>query len=312
MIVFGCCTYNRCERLPGLLAAMAGQDIGEPFTILIVDNASTDATCEVIAREASLHAYPLRYVYEPEPGITRARNRLIREAGDAEYLVMIDDDEMPDPGLIRHAVAGLRDEGADCVGGRIRLVLPGDRPAWLTPGLLSGLGHLDYGQEDFPVRSRTHPLWGGNIGFRMSVFRGDSALRFDNRYNRRGLGIGGGEDTMIFHRLLHEGRHIRYCAAMLVDHEVEPERVRRTYFLKRGWSRGLLFGRHRMTSDENMQELRGGSLVKDIWWASRQCVLHFFRRDPRYLEFLIRFAFGWGAVCGRIARFACRSARETG
>ena len=42
----------------------------------------------------------MRYVHEPAPGISAGRNRALDEAGDADLLSFIDDDEVPRPGWL--------------------------------------------------------------------------------------------------------------------------------------------------------------------------------------------------------------------
>src|SRR5208283_2659817 len=83
-----------------------------PFEVVVVDNASTDATCEVADRAASRGVVPVRYAYEPEPNRGKARNRGVALAAGA-LLAFCDDDVQAPPGWIAaHAAAH---GGRECV-----------------------------------------------------------------------------------------------------------------------------------------------------------------------------------------------------
>ncbi len=246
-LTFAVCTYNRAERLPALIAAMRAQASPIPFEILVVNNNSTDHTASVLDALRGQPGVPLRWVHEPEQGIVPARNRALAEALDSDILVFIDDDELPAPGLLAAAVHAILAEGADCAGGRIRLDFGSRaRPAWLSDELAGFLAQLDYGPEPFWIRDEGMPLWTANIAYAMELFRRDPQLRFDGRYSRRGHEAGGGEDEMMFRELLRRGARIRYRPDMVVEHGVEPWRLRRRYFFRLRYAAGVRYGRYRL------------------------------------------------------------------
>ena len=89
-------TYHRPDDLQALLPLLLDQARlaearGHPTTVLVVDNdpaASARAVVEAVGRGA------VRYVVEPEPGISAVRNRAMEEGGGG-LLAYIDDDERP-------------------------------------------------------------------------------------------------------------------------------------------------------------------------------------------------------------------------
>lgn len=86
--------YNEEDYLPACLDAVMANVAAGVAEIIVVDNASTDGTRAVIER------YPIvRYVLEPEKGITRARQRGFAEAS-GDILAYVDADTMPPPGWI--------------------------------------------------------------------------------------------------------------------------------------------------------------------------------------------------------------------
>src|SRR5215470_14722752 len=88
------CTYNRSRTLGETIESVATQALPQPLSweLLIVDNNSSDDTRRVV--EGFQRQYPerIRYFFEPQQGLSYARNAGIREAR-GEILVFIDDDE---------------------------------------------------------------------------------------------------------------------------------------------------------------------------------------------------------------------------
>jgi len=309
-LVYAVCTWNRAGRLPRLLRAMRAQSCPVPFEVLVVDNNSTDGTREVVERIAAEQGgAPVRYVFEPEQGIVPARNRAIEEAisAGADYLVFIDDDELPEPGLLEAAHDALAREGAVCVGGRI--LVPADGlPAWIDPELRAFLGEQDHGSHPFWVAGRDRPLWAGNIGYRMGLFREMSDLRFDTRYSRRGGEVGGGEDAVMFWTLLERGARIRYRPDMVVRHEVDPARLRRRYFLRLHHAAGYRHGRYRLeTRGRRVLGVPPFLLRQAAAFALRACGRALAGRPALRVAMNAAYAFGMA----RGAHAAWRAARGT-
>jgi len=244
-ITIALCTYNRAERLPPLVAALRTQVCDEPFRILFVDNNSTDRTAEVLSELAAQPGVPLTVAKEKQQGIVPARNRTVEESLASEFMLVMDDDELPQPGWIQSAVIALRDDGLDCVGGRVQVRFdPVPRPAWLGDDLLGFLAEVNYGDQPFEIRDDSTPVWTANVGYRTALFR--TGLRFDMRYSRVGKAIGGGEDVLMFHRLLEQKARVGYRPDMVVEHYVEPWRLKRSYFLKAHYVSGYKHGLHEL------------------------------------------------------------------
>src|SRR2546425_6789214 len=85
------CTFNRADLLPRSLDSVRNQmRTSADLEIMIVDNGSTDHTRDMVA-EVQAEDSRVRYVVEPNAGISHARNRALREAR-GEYLAFLDDD----------------------------------------------------------------------------------------------------------------------------------------------------------------------------------------------------------------------------
>jgi glycosyltransferase involved in cell wall biosynthesis len=81
--------------------------------VLVVDNASTDATAEVVRR------HPVRLLTEPRRGVSFARNRGIA-AGRGDVFAFIDGDCLADPAWIGELARPFQDPEVGCVAGELR------------------------------------------------------------------------------------------------------------------------------------------------------------------------------------------------
>lgn len=247
LLTFALCTFNRAARLEKLVGAMRRQTCPIPFEILAVNNNSTDNTPQVLEALQAQPGAPLRWVTEATQGIVAARNRAVEESLASDIMVFIDDDELPQPGLLDAAARAILDEGADCVGGRIEIDFSNhSRPAWLDDELLGFLGAANHGDNGFWIKDKTTPVWTGNVGYAMHIFRNHPDLRFDKRYDRKGAGVGGGSDAIMFRTLIDRKFKIRYSPEMVVLHDVDSWRLQRGYFLRLHYRAGVKHGRFQL------------------------------------------------------------------
>src|SRR3954451_9026828 len=108
-------THGRAGYLEVALDSLAAQDLGEPWELLVVDDASSDGSAELLERRG----IP-RLRFDPARGLNAARNAGERATG-AELVAFTDDDVRIPPGWLRALVEGTRRHGeADAFGGPIR------------------------------------------------------------------------------------------------------------------------------------------------------------------------------------------------
>ncbi len=111
--------HQEAARIGGTLSALAAQrDRG--FTLLVVDNASTDGTADVVREFAERAPFPVQVLTEPQKGVGCAVDSGFRHAlaHGARLLARTDADCLPHPGWTEAARAALED-GADMVCGRL-------------------------------------------------------------------------------------------------------------------------------------------------------------------------------------------------
>lgn len=240
------CTYNRAHNLPRLVTELRKQICPIPYEILFIVNNSTDNTIEVLEELARQPGAKLCFTNESEQGIAYARNRAIAECMDSDYLLFIDDDELPSSiHMIEAAAIELEKGEAQCVGGKVTVNFGyNTRPEWLVDELLGFYAEINYGDKPFVIHDESTPIWTSIIAYDMRIFHNKKSLRFDLRYNRRGDGIGGGEDIMMFREMLEAGIIMKYLPDMGVLHYVESWRMTRRYFLRLHFSSGRKQGQY--------------------------------------------------------------------
>ncbi|MBO2458467.1 bifunctional glycosyltransferase/CDP-glycerol:glycerophosphate glycerophosphotransferase [Actinomadura violacea] len=122
--------FNDAARLARAVRSALGQSLPD-VEVVIVDDASTDATPAVAARLAARAPDRVRAFTLPvnSGGCGRPRNIGIRHAR-GRYVMFLDSDDTLDPHACRNMVAAAEDTGADLVAGRCVRVLPDREHAW--------------------------------------------------------------------------------------------------------------------------------------------------------------------------------------
>src|SRR5262245_40521417 len=111
-------TYNRCVSLRATLDCLLHQSVDVPYEVIVVDNASTDATASVVAEFRRRHAN-LRYAFEATKGQAAARNTGVA-LSTTGLLVFTDDDIRPTYAWLAAMIdAAAAHPDVDAFGGRI-------------------------------------------------------------------------------------------------------------------------------------------------------------------------------------------------
>jgi GT2 family glycosyltransferase len=216
------CTQNRAEMLRGALASLYDLTAqGFEYEIVVIDNASSDATPEAITDAAQHAKHPLRGVYEPMKGIVPARNRGIREAR-GRWIAFFDDDQLADAQWLAELFRGACQKSCRVVGGAVHLSLAADCRRQLDPTVRMLLGEARFGHDPLPYGGRLTPGC-GNLMIERSVF--DQVGVFERTVSGRG------EDTDLFSRIERAGIASWYFPAAIVQHLTPPERLANSYLL---------------------------------------------------------------------------------
>jgi glycosyltransferase involved in cell wall biosynthesis len=287
------CTRNRAARLPELFERLSQLERPrEGWELVLVDNASTDATASAIAAFAAAAPFQVRCVYAPVPGLGRARNVGLAQA-TGELLVFTDDDCYPSPDYLRAFVEVFDERPIGFAGGRIVLHDPTDD--------LLGMKDVDAPVEIAPhtfVPAGT--IHGANMAVRREVIAAIGG--FDPR-----LGVGtaciAGEDIELVARAAWAGWAGRHDPRPVVAHHhgrkpgAEAERQQRAYDYGRGayYARLLLDPRARATyargwlrrvRRRGLDRAALGRLSRELGGAARYLIPYFTRSEavPRVVQ----------------------------
>ena len=210
------CTRDRPAHLRECLRSL--ERLSErPEEILVVDNASrTGETREVVSE------FPgARYVFEPRPGLDRARNTGFRQSSGA-IIAYTDDDVVVHPDWIKRLRRGFADPSVWAVTG------PALPATLATEAQVAFETFWSFDRRYQPVlftpefarqtRSTSTPAWiigaGANMAFRREAFLVVGG--FDERLDVGAAGCGG--DSEFWYNLLARGKTCRYEPGAVVFH----------------------------------------------------------------------------------------------
>jgi glycosyltransferase involved in cell wall biosynthesis len=209
----------------------------------VVDNRCTDDTRATVESLMPEFAGRLHYVYEANPGRSRALNAGIA-ATRGDLVGMIDDDEEIDRRWLSTIAAAFADPSTDFIGGPYLPRWGGERPKWLGKAYRAAVGWVEAGQaiQQFGPGCDAM-LMGGNAVIRRALLErvGPYSADLGRTPGGRLLSC---EDEDMFTRLLAEGGRGFYRPDLIIHHYIAPERLTKRYFRRwcfwRGVSRGIL------------------------------------------------------------------------
>jgi len=220
------CSYNRADSLRGALESLTALETdGFTYEVVVVDNASTDHTAEVIhkAIESSSDC-TVRYVLEEQPGVSFARNCGVQNA-KGEWIYFFDDDELAEPDLLIQFLKALKKNGLKYAGGGIKIRFVSDDletevpPRDLKPWVMIMFNSSEDKTDELYTRKEAPGT--GNMMVHRDAFDEVGLFRTDL--------IEGGEDTDLFHRMRAAGYEACHVPEALVHHRVPEYRIEPKY-----------------------------------------------------------------------------------
>lgn len=230
------CTYNRCQSLVKALASLAVSAVPDSieWEVLVVNNNSTDRTCELAEEFCRRYPGRFRYLFEPQQGLSYARNAGIREA-KGDILAFTDDDVTVEPTWLQNLTACLNEGEWAGAGGRTVLSHPFSPPRWLTLSGPDNLGYViaplfDRGPEPCVLQEAPY---GANMAFRKEMFEKYGFFRIDMGASPNRDVPSTNEDIEFGSRLMTAGERLRYEPSAILYHPIAEDRVQKPYFLAR-------------------------------------------------------------------------------
>lgn len=287
------CTANRANDLALALESLARLRIprGREVEFIIVDNASTDATPEILNAAAARLPFPLVVLKEPTRGSSSAHNCALRHARGAVIAWTDDDCVLAEDWIERILVQFDKDPALDLLTGRVELYDPSHFPITINTSLEPAI--LD------EMRVYENVVIGCNMAFRRSLIERIGV--YDPRFGA-GAPLRAAEDTDFAFRALRKGCRIAYAPDVLLYHNhkrVRPDQVMR---LRRNYTYGdgALLTKHLLAGDRlaarwfywRLRGIAGRILRPAPWLPSRKghmtLLLEFLAGTFAYLRFALR------------------------
>lgn len=275
------CTRNRAGSISETLEALAALNYSD-FEILVVDS-SSGGEKERTAELAKKHG--AKYVAEPRPGLSLARNTGIA-AASGEVIAFTDDDCVPEPDWLALKLKNYSDPAVWACTGRVVQQHTGgasdlfeevagqdlgpDKRVFTPADVSGGLGFLvsNVGKVFAKHMKSSAPVpfgmgHGSSLSFRKSVFAGGGG--FDVRFGG-GAPLKGCDDIEMLYRVLKGGHAVVYEPAAIVNHK------------------------HRLTSDDTASSSVRASVesteeevfkTRYVYSFAGGAMLREFRGDPR-------------------------------
>lgn len=124
------CTRDRSESLKRTLTSIvtAARKVSDNWELLVVNNGSTDSTKIVVSEFAD--QLPLREVFEPEAGLSNARNAGVRQS-TGKFILWTDDDVLVDDNWLSVYFQAFKDIPQHAIfGGRTTPVYEAPEQEW--------------------------------------------------------------------------------------------------------------------------------------------------------------------------------------
>jgi glycosyltransferase involved in cell wall biosynthesis len=230
MITVAICTYNRSPLLDRTLARLA--EIKPPtlqeWEVIVVNNRCTDNTDDVIERYVT--RLPLQRIYQPESGLSNARNAAI-DTAHGEYILWTDDDVLVgDDWLIAYEEAFARRPEAAVFGGPVLPWFEVEPPRWLHDNwdyLSFCYAVRDLGGEEFAL-DYAHNLM--PFGANYCVRRSEQLLhRYNPALGRNQGKTVLGEESEVMKALFDDGATGWWVPRASVRHWIPSGRMTKTY-----------------------------------------------------------------------------------
>lgn len=225
------CCYNSERRIEKVLDYLIRQEVEDfvKWEVVVVDNASTDNTSELAQSFWSRKDTPLRVVFEPEPGLSNARNRGFKEA-NYSIVSFIDDDNWVENQWVQKVFKWFsNNENLGLLGAHGEAALEGERPFWFDKVQRS----YAVGPQAPDTGLQLKALYGAGLSVRKKVW---NDLIFNGFQfilsGRKGKSLTSGEDSELCLAVILAGYDLYYDANLRFFHYMPKERLSWGYLIK--------------------------------------------------------------------------------
>lgn len=216
-------TFGRPAGLTRLLRSLSNLSFQKNSDLLVrvaVADNDADGSAWLSVKEATQYLrVPVTYEIEPKRGVSFARNRSVRMAGECDYVAFVDDDEFVEANWLDELLKAQALYNADVVLGPVIPAFDYQPPDWIMKGRFF----------ERPRHLTGTPISYGRTGNALVVKRVLDRIPgpFDPAF-----ALSGAEDTLLFRHVLNSGARIIWCDEAVVT-EVNSAGRNARWFLRR-------------------------------------------------------------------------------
>ncbi|NEQ42745.1 MAG: glycosyltransferase family 2 protein [Leptolyngbya sp. SIOISBB] len=288
-------TYKRPAGLSRLLEGLNNLRFNEielpRVEVVIADNDGEGSAKQIYESVKPDFKWELVYGIEPQQGVTFARNRSLALASpDADFLVFIDDDEVPTAYWLESLIACQIQYDADVVTGPVFPKFEAqDVPEWIVKGGFFAPAEHETGKA-MEVAFTNNTL-----------VRSADIRQLDNPFDEN-LAFRGSEDVHLFMNLFKQGSKIIWCNEAVVYEFIPESRLNLKWLRDRnyyGWSTHSLVEKQCFPSlaVQGMRMIKGCLL---ILIGGLTLVPSFLMGQHRVAKSIIQVYRGLGSLSGLI------------
>lgn len=243
------CTYNGAKTIKKCLDSLVQQTTNKQLIeIIIVDNASTDNSKEIINWYCHDNNN-VNYYFENRVGLSSARNTgFLKSKGS--LIAYIDDDAYAEPDWCEKIISNFEKYTPQAVGGNVYPYYEKPKPFWFNDSLESIILGM---KPTFlnGIRQKSG-FCGSNMCFTREILTKYNG--FNEEFGMKGEDVGLGEDLELFFRMSQNNEKLYFDPTMIVYHFVPKHKYDISYRIHRAKSNGVVISK--------LHKLSGGSPIQ--------------------------------------------------
>jgi len=259
--------------------------------VVVIDNDSAATAKFVVDSQSDHFRWSLVYDVEPQQGVTYARNRSVALASEkTDFIVFIDDDEVPSPQWLDELLAVQASYEVDVVTGPVYPQFESEQvPEWIVKGGF-------FAPPDCETGTFLDAAFTNNSLVKADVIK-KLKTPFDSRF-----AIKGAEDSHFFMKLKKMGSRIVWTSSAVVYESIPSRRTTLPWLLERGfwgWSSYSLFEKEFSPSPKTQffRFIKGVGLVTT---GVVTCLPSLFLGRHRFYKSILYISRGVGSLSGLI------------
>lgn len=249
-----------CNRSYGLLRLLKGiKKLNNKYnnfdiSVLLIDNDKEKSSLNVFNKVKKSFPFKIYYYVEKIKGIPYGRNKVLDIAikKKFDFLIFIDDDELPSKNWLNELMHIQRKYNADIVAGPSIRIIPKQTPLWVKEG------NFYNNQRKIKNGANISEAYTNNVLFKIDMLKKEK-IKFDER-----LKTAGGSDALFSRQLINLRYKAKWAEKAITYEYLTKERTTVDWLIRRyyrvGTSAGLCTKYMNLSSIKKIRHIFSGLL----------------------------------------------------